>query len=169
MRIRRETTKSDAGAREVVLNEIAVWAASELLARARLLGASRPTDYLLPANCSKHTKAGDPLHARRGYDVTRPQGSWRSAWQKLRAAAGLPNLRFHDLRHSFITQAVEEGVPIEVVMAQVGHISAEMTRYYTHLGTDARERAATACRAAERISAVSFDISRRRRRTTWGS
>jgi hypothetical protein len=35
-------------------------------------------------------------------------------------------------------------VPIEVVMAQVGHISAEMTRYYTHLGTRARERAAAA-------------------------
>jgi hypothetical protein len=62
----------------------------------------------------------------------------------MRIAAGLPTLRFHDLRHSFITHAVEEGVPIEVVMAQEGHISAEMTRYYTHLGTRARERAATA-------------------------
>ncbi len=74
----------------------------------------------------------------------------------MRAAAGLPNLRFHDLRHSFITDAVKGGVPIEVVMAQVGHISVEMTRYYTHLGTDARERAAAAAelRNASLLSAL---------------
>lgn len=33
-------------------------------------------------------------------------------------------------------------------MAQVGHLSAEMTRYYTHLGTRARERAAAASEQA---------------------
>jgi hypothetical protein len=56
----------------------------------------------------------------------------------------MPGLRFHDLRHTHITHAVEEGVPIEVVMAQVGHVSAEMTRYYTHLGGNARHAAVAA-------------------------
>jgi integrase len=53
-------------------------------------------------------------------------------------------LRFHDLRHTHITHAIESGVPIEVVMAQVGHVSAEMTRYYTHLGPDAKHSAVSA-------------------------
>ena len=56
----------------------------------------------------------------------------------------MPGLRFHDLRHTHITHAIEEGVPIEIVMAQVGHISPEMTRYYTHLGPEAKHSAVAA-------------------------
>jgi hypothetical protein len=46
------------------------------------------------------------------------------------------------LRHSFITQGLGVGVPIEVMMAQVGHVSAEMTRYYTHLANGSKQEAA---------------------------
>jgi Phage integrase family len=53
-------------------------------------------------------------------------------------------LRFHDLRHTHITDAIDSGVPIEVVMAQVGHLSADMTRYYTHLGSKAKHSAVAA-------------------------
>jgi len=56
----------------------------------------------------------------------------------LKAAAGMKNFRFHDLRHTFITQGIEDNVPVEVMMAQVGQVSAEMTRYYTHLSTGAK-------------------------------
>ncbi len=35
-------------------------------------------------------------------------------------------------------------MPIEVVMAQVGHVSAEMTRYYTHLSSRAKQMAVAA-------------------------
>jgi len=48
------------------------------------------------------------------------------------------------LRARHITHAIESGVPIEVVMAQVGHLSAEMTRYYTHLGPNAKHAAVAA-------------------------
>ncbi len=72
------------------------------------------------------------------------RASWASAWESLKKAAGLPGFRFHDLRHTHITHAVESGVPIEVIMAQVGHLSAEMTRYYTHLGTNAKHAAVAA-------------------------
>jgi integrase len=56
----------------------------------------------------------------------------------------MPGLRYHDLRHTHITHAVEAGVPIEVIMAQVGHVSSEMTRYYTHLGSNAKHTAVAA-------------------------
>jgi integrase len=38
----------------------------------------------------------------------------------------------------------EEGVPIEAVMAQIGHVSPEMTRHYTHLRTNAKHAAVAA-------------------------
>ena len=55
LRIQRQNTKSDAGARDVALNEFALWALERLLKRAEVLGATDPEHYLLPANLSKHT------------------------------------------------------------------------------------------------------------------
>ena len=133
--------------RQPALNELGVWAVRQLLERATLLGAVEPTHYLLPADLSKHTKKSDPLCGQTGFDPHRHQESWTSAWESLKKAAGLPGLRFHDLRHTHITHAVESGVPIEVVMAQVGHLSAEMTRYYTHLGSNAKHAAVAAVQA----------------------
>jgi integrase len=141
--LRPETTKSRR-AREPALNDLGLWSVNQLLKRARLLGAYQPDHYLLPADLSKHTKKTDPLHGGKGFDPVRHQTSWNSAWEKLKKAAGLEGFRFHDLRHSHITRAIEAGVPIEVVMAQVGHISPEMTRYYTHLGQDSKHAAVAA-------------------------
>jgi integrase len=50
-------------------------------------------------------------------------------------------LRFHNLRHSFITAMAERNVPLPVVMAMVGHMSPEMTRHYTHISDNASRRA----------------------------
>jgi integrase len=141
--LRAEVTKGRRD-REPALNDLGVWAVKELVKRARLLGSVDRIHYLFPADLSKHTKKTDPLKGRSGFDPSRHQQSWASAWESLKKAAGLPGLRFHDLRHTHITHAVESGVPIEVVMAQVGHVSPEMTRYYTHLGTNAKHAAVAA-------------------------
>jgi len=41
---------------------------------------------------------------------------------------------FHSLRHTFVTRAIEAGVPQAMVQALVGHSSAAMTERYTHIG-----------------------------------
>lgn len=151
IRLRAEDTKSRRD-REPALNDLGLWALRELVKRATLLNAHAPEHYLLPADLSKHTKQSDPLRSKTGFDPTYHQTTWDSAWEKLKEAAGVPSLRFHDLRHTHITHAVESGVPIEVVMAQVGHISADMTRYYTHLGPKAKHAAVAAVQ--EKGSAV---------------
>lgn len=143
IRLRAEDTKARRH-REPALNDLGLWAVNQLLARAQLLGASKSEHYLLPADLSKHTKATDPLKGGTGFDPNRHQESWNSAWENLKKAAGVPGLRFHDLRHTHITHAVESGVPIEVVMAQVGHVSEDMTRYYTHLGSKVKHSAVAA-------------------------
>jgi integrase len=158
IRLAAENTKGRRD-REPALNDLGIWSVTQLLKRGKLLGAVAPEHYLLPADLSKHTKPADPLQGMEGFDPTRHQMTWDSAWANLKKAAGLPNFRFHDLRHTHITHAIESGVSVETVMAQVGHLSAEMTRYYTHLGTSAKHTAVSAVQrrnsAALRVLGIS--------------
>ena len=41
--------------------------------------------------------------------------------------AGLPSIRFHDLRHTFATLALQNGVDIKTVSGMLGHFSAGFT------------------------------------------
>ena len=141
LRIRRAGTKTDSGARLIELNVAALEAVTRLYQRAVMLGASKPEHYLLPADLSRHTRANDPLRGRIGFDPTRHQGTFHSAWRSLRKAAGLDGLRFHDLRHSFISMLAVHGVPLPVVQSMVGHMSAAVTRHYTHISTQAARAA----------------------------
>ena len=57
--------------------------------------------------------------------------------------AGLPELRFHDLRHTFATLALQNGVDIKTVSGMLGHFSAGFTLdTYAHVTTAAQRRAA---------------------------
>jgi len=140
--VRRETTKTDRGARYVALDRIACWAFRKLLARAKKLGATRPEHYLFPTLRQKHTRQTDPLHGGKGYDPCHPQTSWGEEWNKARRRAGISHRRFHDLRHTYITHAAEAGVPLAVTQAQVGHMSVQMVEHYTHICQAAIHRAA---------------------------
>jgi len=145
--------KSEAGWRLVELNQAATAAVARLYKRAQLLGARDPSHYLLPADLSRHTRSTDPLKGR-GFDVTRHQQSWATAWRKLRKAAGLDGLRFHDLRHSFITLMAEKNVPLPVVQSMVGHMSAAVTKRYTHISSQAQRQAVELLDSANRESFV---------------
>jgi integrase len=140
--IRRKATKSNAGARIIELNVQALGAVTKLYQRAEMLGASAPEHFLLPADLSKHVKANDPLKGKKGFDPTLHQNSWRTAWLNLRKAAGLENVRFHDLRHTFITRLAENNVPLPVVRSMVSHMTAAVTERYTHISTNAARAAA---------------------------
>jgi integrase len=140
--VRRATTKTDAGARRVVLDSMAVWAVLRLVARANLLGCCCPDDYLLPTDRARHTRSTDALYGGSGHDPRHPQTSWEAEWQKFRSVVGINHRRFHDLRHSYVSRAAEAGVPIAVVQAQIGHLSAQMVNWYTHISQQSQFRAA---------------------------
>jgi integrase len=55
--------------------------------------------------------------------------------------AGIADLTFHDLRHSWSTRAEELGVPEAVRRDILGHSPGTMTASYTHSYHEARERA----------------------------
>ena len=57
--------------------------------------------------------------------------------------AGLPKIRFHDLRHTFATVALQNGVDIKTVSGMLGHYSAGFTLdTYAHVTTAAQREAA---------------------------
>ena len=57
--------------------------------------------------------------------------------------AGLPYVRFHDLRHTFATLALQNGVDVKTVSGMLGHFSAGFTLdTYAHVTTVAQRDAA---------------------------
>lgn len=72
---------------------------------------------------------------------------WHS-WNIARTAANLPHLRLHDLRHSFASALVNEGVPLFDVQQLLGHNSIKTTQRYAHLS---RERLQASVRCIDSV------------------
>ena len=66
----------------------------------------------------------------------RPYKCLHSTWKIVREAAGLPNLRLHDLRHSYASTLVNNGVSLYDVQQLLGHRSITTTQRYAHLSSE---------------------------------
>ena len=63
--------------------------------------------------------------------------------EKILKDAGLPHIRFHDLRHTFATTALQNGVDVKTVSSMLGHYDAGFTlRTYTHATRQKQDEAA---------------------------
>jgi integrase len=83
-------------------------------------------------------------------------------WNRARIAAGRPDLRFHDLRHTGLTMAAEVGATTKQLMRRAGHANPAMAMIYQH-ATD-RADAELAGRLGERRSAAVADLRAARER-----
>jgi integrase len=63
----------------------------------------------------------------------------RLAFERAREAAGLPNLRFHDLRHTGQTMAAMAGANLADLMRRLGHSSMVAAKRYLH-ASDSRDQ-----------------------------
>lgn len=67
----------------------------------------------------------------------------RRAFRKLLAASGLPNIRFHDLRHTAASLMLNHGIPVLIVSKRLGHSKPSITLdVYGHLIPSRQEEAA---------------------------
>ena len=83
-------------------------------------------------------------------DPARPISDSLTLWTSVRREAGIEDVRLHDLRHTYASQAVMQGAPLPVVARLLGHRKVTMTLRYAH--TDDREIAAAAERIGTTIS-----------------
>jgi len=65
----------------------------------------------------------------------------KSQWQDIRTEAGIPDVRIHDLRHSYASILVNQGLPLQMVGQLLGHTQLTTTRRYAHLNDKAMSAA----------------------------
>jgi len=63
-------------------------------------------------------------------------------WQRVRARAGLKDVRIHDLRHTFASAAVASGQGLPMIGKLLGHTQVQTTARYAHLAADPVKAAA---------------------------
>ncbi|HEY0779360.1 MAG TPA: site-specific integrase, partial [Gemmatirosa sp.] len=115
-----------------------------------------------------HHQAGNPYvfpGAKPGAHFTDTARVWDAA----RHAAGLADVRLHDLRHAFASVAASGGLTLPLIGALLGHTDSATTARYAHLVDSSRKRAAEltsgAVAAALAGAAVTVDVERERRGT----
>jgi site-specific recombinase XerD len=111
----------------------ALWAMERLLERAERCGATEYNHFIFP-------RRGRGPHGE--WDPGQPMtvSGLKGPWNKVRERSGLTWFRPYDPRHTGITRLAEEGVPMEMIKQQAGHITDKMSRHYTHISEAARRR-----------------------------
>lgn len=89
-------------------------------------------------------------------DTLKPFADIFFPWDKARKAAGLPDLRIHDLRHSFASFLVNAGRSLYEVQKLLGHSQISVTQRYAHLAPETLLDAADCASAAVRFNAEPF-------------
>ncbi len=137
------TTKTSSGERWIALDPTTVAALRGYLAtwgeERRLLGQEGGLLFVWPD--------GRPLHP----------DTITSLFHDHCAAAGLPPIRLHDVRHSYATAALKAGVPAKIVSERLGHATVAFTlQVYSHVlpGMDQQ--------AANTVAALIWDAGRTR-------
>lgn len=69
-------------------------------------------------------------------NTRQPFGNLYHPWDKVRKEAGMPELRMHDLRHTFASNLVNSGQSIYVVSKLLGHSQLKTTARYSHLADE---------------------------------
>jgi len=118
--------KSKTGKRTVILNAPAL---------AELACIPRISDYVIAGN-----------------DPEKPRADLQRPWTAIRRAAGLEDVRIHDLRHSFASVGAGAGMGLPIVGRLLGHTQASTTQRYAHLDADPVRLAAN--RIGETIAAA---------------
>jgi integrase len=83
----------------------------------------------------------------------------RVAVCEARDRAGILDFRFHDLRHTFATRLVQQGVDLYKVQRLLGHKTQHMTQRYAHHSPESLRDGVNVLTPKHRVSAVSTNLA----------
>jgi integrase len=106
--------------------------------RKRAFATLSPLVFAIPATRDIYNNRGE-LYARKGEMIRTP--SFQMVWRRLREKLGMPEMKMHDLRHTYATKLVSRGVPLVDVNKLLGHRSFKSTMRYAYLAVDQLDRA----------------------------
>jgi integrase len=81
-----------------------------------------------------------PFGKPRPHDPTRPVTTLKTAWGNVKDKAGVKG-RWHDNRHTLVTELSEAGAGDETIMEIAGHVSKRMLKHYSHIRMEAKRKA----------------------------
>ena len=76
-----------------------------------------------------------------GENLDKPRSDLKRPWKRITDHAELPDLRLHDLRHSFASAGAASGMGLVIVGKLLGHSSPSTTQRYAHIADDPLRRA----------------------------
>jgi integrase len=83
---------------------------------------------------AKRTRKAQKLVKGERYPVT--YSGLKSAWKRIRTAAGVTGFRFHDFRHDFATKLLRETKNLKLVQRALNHANIKTTAKYAHVVDD---------------------------------
>ena len=84
---------------------------------------------------ARHVPAGHPLLLPRENGRALDRHTVTRMINRAGAAAGLPHIHPHQLRHTLATQAINRGMSLEAIAAMLGHRSLDMTLRYAKIAS----------------------------------
>ena len=77
-----------------------------------------------------------PSDSREGHML-----SFKNSWKKICKLAYLENVRVHDLRHTYASLLINNGISLSVIGKLLGHTNASTTERYAHLNDETLRKA----------------------------
>jgi len=78
----------------------------------------------------------------------KPLAPPQKAWRRIRKRAGLDDVRFHDLRHTFASVAASQGLSLQMIGELLGQKNSKTTARYSHLVAESKHLAVAAITAS---------------------
>lgn len=104
---------------------------------AEVLGERKANGYVMPEVARRYQANQGSSNVSRSIKRLMERCGIQTSVQLTIDARKRPDASAHSFRHTFVTRAIEAGVPPHIVQAIVGHSSAIMTERYTHLSDKA--------------------------------
>jgi len=124
-----------------------VWRIPAMNSKSKKIRAVPLNDSALEVLAQVDTKEGYVFVNK---ETGKPYTTVAKVWERLRKAADVPQLRLHDLRHSFASMLINSGRTIYEVQRILGHSDTKVTERYAHLDQKTLQDAANTVSVAIR-------------------